>query len=342
MTGAHSGPGLGDAIRKGVNMVHGTGEAIRGNAMSMVDEASGDKASAFKNQEIANKGVDEWDSGYRGHATSAGVAPTNTTSTSTNYGPHDSNIGNKLDPRFDSDTDHRGTATNSTNAGPHSTNMGNKLDPRFDSDQDHRADPTSTIGAGLHTVLPLQQTDVTDDKEIVWNPSHGLRDTWHVSHKHQHGPNPPHEHRGSIGALSGLEAAKKLDPVFSVRPDAESMKYTSHANIHRLRGSISGASGLQAAQKLDPPTFEPAHAPSEVLAHGPGHNQPDPSYYHPKPTYQSNVAKSLYRSVGVEEVQQPDSATTGSRENPIKSITKSSMEKGEAESTLNTQKTESR
>ncbi|EMD89375.1 hypothetical protein COCC4DRAFT_138563 [Bipolaris maydis ATCC 48331] len=146
MTGAHSGPGLGDAIRKGVNMVHGTGEAIRGNAMSMVDEASGDKASAFKNQEIANKGVDEWDSGYRGHATSAGVAPTNTTSTSTNYGPHDSNIGNKLDPRFDSDTDHRGTATNSTNAGPHSTNMGNKLDPRFDSDQDHRADPTSTIG----------------------------------------------------------------------------------------------------------------------------------------------------------------------------------------------------
>ena len=112
----------------------------------MVDEASGDKASAVKNQEIANKGVDEWDSGYRGHVTSAGVAPTNTTSTSTNYGPHDSNIGNKLDPRFDSDTDHRGTATGSANAGPHSTNVGNKLDPRFDSDQDHRADPTSTIG----------------------------------------------------------------------------------------------------------------------------------------------------------------------------------------------------
>ncbi|EUC43917.1 hypothetical protein COCMIDRAFT_38186 [Bipolaris oryzae ATCC 44560] len=320
MTGAHSGSSLGDTIRKGVHMVHGTGEAIRGNAMSMVDEASGDKASAVKNQEIANKGVDEWDRGYRGHATSAGVAPTNNTSTSTNYGPHDSNIGNKLDPRFDSDTDHRGTATGSTNAGPHSTNMGNKLDPRFDSDQDHRADPTSTIGADLHTFPPIQQTDGT---EI-------------------HGPDPPHEYRGSIGALSGLEAANKLDPIFPVGPDAESMKYTDHANIHRLRGSISGASGLQAAQKLDPPTFEPAHASDVVLARGPGLNQPDPSHYHPKPTYKSNVAKSLDRDVGIKETQQPDSASTRSRANPIEQIAGSDTTKGETGSTSNTQKTEPR
>lgn len=115
--------------------------------MSMVDEASGDKASAVKNQEIANKGVDEWDRGYRGHPASAGAATTHTTST--NYGTHDTNMGNKLDPRFDSDMDHRGTAAGSTNAGPHSTNMGNKLDPRVDSDRDHRADPTSaTSGMG--------------------------------------------------------------------------------------------------------------------------------------------------------------------------------------------------
>lgn len=122
--------------------MQGTGEAIRGSALSEVDKASGDTASAAKNQEIANKGVSEWDSGYRGHPTSA--HPTN--NTSTNYGSHGSNIGNKLDPRFDSDTDHRGTVTDSTNAGPHSTNVGNKLDPRFDSDTDHRADPTSAVG----------------------------------------------------------------------------------------------------------------------------------------------------------------------------------------------------
>ena len=47
--------------------VHGTGEAIRGNFNAAVDQAAGDKSSATKNQEIAQKGVDEWDRGYRGH-----------------------------------------------------------------------------------------------------------------------------------------------------------------------------------------------------------------------------------------------------------------------------------
>jgi hypothetical protein len=59
--------GLGESIRKGVGMVHGTGEAIRGNVNAALDQASGDKASATRNQEIAQKGVDEWDRGYRGH-----------------------------------------------------------------------------------------------------------------------------------------------------------------------------------------------------------------------------------------------------------------------------------
>ena len=137
-----------------LTLLQGTGEAIRGTVLSTVDQASGDRASAVKNQEIANKGVDEWDRGYRGHATSAGVTPVdadaarlNTTQhTSTNYGPHSTNTGNKLDPRFDSDTDHRGTVAGSTNVGPHSTNVGNKLDPRFDSDADHRANPASNVG----------------------------------------------------------------------------------------------------------------------------------------------------------------------------------------------------
>lgn len=41
--------------------------------------------------------------------------------------------------------DHRGTATGSTNVGHHSNNVANKLDPRIDSDADHRANPSSTI-----------------------------------------------------------------------------------------------------------------------------------------------------------------------------------------------------
>jgi len=85
---------------------------------------------------------------------------------STNAGPHDSNVANKVDPRVDSDRDgsrNSGAATygpgghhnnnttgagfgttgttgagygTSTNAGPHDSNIANKLDPRVDSDRD--------------------------------------------------------------------------------------------------------------------------------------------------------------------------------------------------------------
>ncbi|RBQ68290.1 hypothetical protein VDGD_00159 [Verticillium dahliae] len=83
--------------------------------------------------------------------------------TSTNAGPHDSNLANKADPRVDSDRDHRGTTgtgygssttgtgyDNTTSglgssvnsgpapntAGPHSKDFLNKADPRVDSDRD--------------------------------------------------------------------------------------------------------------------------------------------------------------------------------------------------------------
>jgi hypothetical protein len=94
------------------------------------------------------------------HTTGAGYG-----TTSTNAGPHDSNLANKVDPRVDSDRDgsHNlgaasygpGGATNpnttygnqssglggagypsSTTAGPHNSNIANKLDPRVDSDRD--------------------------------------------------------------------------------------------------------------------------------------------------------------------------------------------------------------
>lgn len=74
-------------------------------------------------------------------------------SNSTNAGPHNSNLANKLDPRVDSDLDHRGNrhanqggvfgasgshatagpGTAQNTAGPHNSDWANKLDPRVDS-----------------------------------------------------------------------------------------------------------------------------------------------------------------------------------------------------------------
>jgi len=95
-------------------------------------------------------------------------------SASTNAGPHDSNMANKVDPRADSDRDNRAayntssgtantaygsgtgtgtggygggsTGTTTTTAGPHSSNLANKADPRVDSDRDNRAAYNTSSG----------------------------------------------------------------------------------------------------------------------------------------------------------------------------------------------------
>jgi len=105
---------------------------------------------------------------HTGHGTTGGFTGTGAgvtgTSGSTNAGPHNSNIVNKLDPTVDSDLDgsrnlgassgqrtagysgtnagnnfgsNTGTSggiSSSTNAGPHDSNLANKVDPRVDSD----------------------------------------------------------------------------------------------------------------------------------------------------------------------------------------------------------------
>jgi hypothetical protein len=93
---------------------------------------------------------------------------------STNHGPHSSNLANKLDPRVDSDrgkslvsletsesirmanswvTDNRARhqAMGGT-AGPHATNIGNKVDPLVDSD----------LGSYFITTTLIAQHSITD------------------------------------------------------------------------------------------------------------------------------------------------------------------------------------
>ncbi|KAF2084984.1 hypothetical protein K490DRAFT_75467 [Saccharata proteae CBS 121410] len=154
---SNAGESAGSGIKKAFASVHGAGEALRGNINTFADSAVGTHDA--KNERIAERGVDEIQTGkYQGTGAggigthrSPGMAtgPSATGNHSTNYGPHSSNLTNKLDPRFDSDTDHRGTAAGSTNYGSHGTNMANKADPRLDSDMDHRG--TATTGTSYPT-----------------------------------------------------------------------------------------------------------------------------------------------------------------------------------------------
>lgn len=103
--------------------------------------------------------------------------------TSSNHGPHNSNLANKADPRIDSDLDgsrnlgagstttgnsaytspnagtgYGGTSgatthSTSTTAGPHNSNLLNKVDPRVDSDRDGSRNLGTATGntTGTHT-----------------------------------------------------------------------------------------------------------------------------------------------------------------------------------------------
>lgn len=111
--------------------------------------------------------------------------------TSSNRGPHDSNLANKADPRVDSDRDHRaapgsttgtsglgssnyGSTTGTTgtsglgssNRGPHDSNLANKADPRVDSDRDHRGAPGSTGVTGNN----YGTTGTTGSSGLTGNP----------------------------------------------------------------------------------------------------------------------------------------------------------------------------
>ena len=92
------------------------------------------------------------------HIPAVGAGMTGTHGSHTSAGPHSSDMGNKMDPRVDSDRDgsNRGMGTgmgtgtgigtgtgtgagmggmSNTTAGPHGSNAANKLDPRIDSDR---------------------------------------------------------------------------------------------------------------------------------------------------------------------------------------------------------------
>jgi hypothetical protein len=120
-----------------------------------------------------------------GHSTGAGMTGAGMTGTShnaydfgrsTNYGPHDSNVANTVDPRIDSDrsghsaynttstgptstgptpTLASGTGHNaynsgrSSNYGPHNSNMANAFDPRVDSDRSAHHISTGHHSAGM-------------------------------------------------------------------------------------------------------------------------------------------------------------------------------------------------
>lgn len=171
------------------------------NIINKVKDAvhHGDKHSSHENRGTTGAGYGSNTTGTTG--TGYGEDPR-----SSNHGPHSSNIGNKVDPRVDSDRDNRATGgygstttgtgygsgttgttgggygenLHSSNHGPHSSNIGNKADPRVDSDLDNRATggyDSGTTGAGYGSGAGYGAGTTSGDRSYQAPGSGNTRDT---------------------------------------------------------------------------------------------------------------------------------------------------------------------
>ncbi|KAK7524491.1 hypothetical protein IWZ03DRAFT_25862 [Phyllosticta citriasiana] len=161
------GSNTGSGLRGGVHSVHGAGEAIRGQINAFADSALGSNDSAAQNQAIADRGVNEFQTGTRTHNPGSSFdkhpsdtyqAPAAGHHPGSSFDKHPSDVraaglrGNPAAENWGSanTTSTTGTYGNpsSANAGPHSSNVANTVDPRVDSDLSNRGVSTSTTGTG--------------------------------------------------------------------------------------------------------------------------------------------------------------------------------------------------
>lgn len=121
--------------------------------------------------------------GYDSHAgapglpgTTGGYGSTHTAG-STGYGPHDSKVANKLDPRFDSDLDHRGaqgTGTHGTHTGTHGTHTGTHTGAGTGA---YGTSTTGAYGAGAQTGEYGSGLDTRGTHGTTTHGTHGTHGT---------------------------------------------------------------------------------------------------------------------------------------------------------------------
>jgi len=170
--GSSTGTGYGSTTGTGYGSSTGTAEGASGPHSTRTANALDPRVDSDRDNS-ATVGGAGYGAGNTGYGTGTGYGSTTGTGTgtgfaggisnSTNAGPHGSNVANKLDPRVDSDLDHRGNRSNAdrggvfgaagshattgsgtaqNTAGPHNSDWANKVDPRVDSDRDN----STTLG----------------------------------------------------------------------------------------------------------------------------------------------------------------------------------------------------
>ncbi|KAK2073208.1 hypothetical protein P8C59_007506 [Phyllachora maydis] len=229
-------------------------------------------------------------SGTHPHGTQAGNTVTGTTGYGNTgvaegtHGPHSSRIGNAVDPRVDSDRDHRAaglgagtgagyTGTGVTNSGlgssnhtsgvpqgmhgPHSSRIANTLDPRVDSDRDGSHTMGSTTGTHTGMTGPgagYGNTSTTTGTTGVGHSHHGI--SGHGPSIHASGAP-----EGSVGP-HGSRVANAMDPLVDSDLDGSHRTVGHHHSTGPMAGMHGTSAGVGGIAE-----FQPGPAPNTAGPH---------------------------------------------------------------------------
>lgn len=194
-----------------------------------------------------------------GHSTTTGTGVGHTTGTSAhNNGPHDSAMGNKVDPRIDSDRSgvhagnmagqgYPGSGSGPEGAhGPHSGRVANAADPRVDSDRDASRTVGNAYGSsgtagttphtGAHgTGMDTHGTGLTGSSGVGSHTGSGMTGSHGTSGMTGSGMTGSHGTHGTTGS-SGLTG------------NTHDSGMTGSHGTHGTSGMTGAASGLTGAQ----------------------------------------------------------------------------------------------
>jgi len=219
---------------------------------------------------------------------------------STNAGPHDSNMMNKLDPRVDSDRDDRGASHHKSStvggfgmgstdhatshahpdnhhtknaSGPHNSNVLNKLDPRVDSDRDNRANPASHTGGLGNTHAGQHDPHVSRGNNFGTGDNTGTARTFGTTtHNTTHLPGSGNTNTHTAGPHNS-DALNKADPRVDSDRDGRAAHHntigsTTHGTTHM--GSTAGTHGVQHGTGAFAPSAYGTQStgPGSALGHG--------------------------------------------------------------------------
>jgi hypothetical protein len=137
------------------------------------------------------------------------------------------------------------SGANTTNAGPHNSKLANKLDPRVDSDLDHRAQNPGTTGMGTQNVGDAPQAMNTGNKAAGGQPRAYGTDNHTANEDDYNKSTQEHKAHTQPGMSGSGDQMTSEDSYSSSTQEHKAHSTTSHSTPCQMNPGTTAEPGLQ-------------------------------------------------------------------------------------------------